>query len=123
MSEQPWWHPTSEDDWDEPLPEVVLLAAEYAAELPLSGAGHGLAWQLTKLTPELLDRLAAWQQEFDSEFHWQRGWSSTAVRDRWASAAQELAADVQRELGGRAKLALDLWPLRDDDPGGQKPDQ
>jgi hypothetical protein len=39
MSENPWWNPSDEDDldWDEPLPEVIFLAPDYMAELPLWG--------------------------------------------------------------------------------------
>lgn len=28
--------------------------------------------------PQLLDRLAAWQQEFDAYYHWDRGWESAS---------------------------------------------
>jgi len=68
MSESPWWHPTDDDDWDEPLPPVVTLEPDYHAKLPLGGEGE-LPWQRTKFTPELLDRLAAWQEEFETNFH------------------------------------------------------
>jgi hypothetical protein len=61
----------------------------------------------------LLDRLAAWQEEFDSNFHWQQGWRSEDARDRWANEAQDLARDVRAELGTRAELFVDLWPLQD----------
>ena len=115
MSEHPWWHPGEDDlaGWDEPLPAVVELAPDYSAELPLWGAGFGnIAWQFTKFSPELLDRLAAWQQEFDDSFDWQSGWRSTETRDRWAREAEELAADVRTELGTRAELTVRLWPLK-----------
>jgi hypothetical protein len=113
LSEKPWWHPTDDDDWDEPLPPVVTLAPDYHAKLPLGGEGE-LAWQRTKFSPRLLDRLAAWQEEFDSNFHWQRGWRSQDMRDRWANEAQDLARDVRTELGTRAELFVDLWPLLQD---------
>jgi hypothetical protein len=115
VSEHPWWHPGDDDlaGWDEPLPAVVELAPDYGAELPLWGQGFGnIAWQFTKFSPRLLDRLAAWQQEFDDSFHWQSGWRSTGIRDRWAREAEELAADVRAELGTRAALTVRLWPLK-----------
>jgi|SRR5215831_20845559 len=112
MSDNPWWDPTDDDDWDEPLPPVVTLSPEYSAELPLGGEGQ-LPRQRTKFSPELLDRLAAWQKEFDSNFHWEKGWRSNDVRDRWASEAEDLAAAVRAELGTRAELVVDLWPLQD----------
>jgi hypothetical protein len=46
----------------------------------------------------LLDRLAAWQEEFDAYFHWETGWRSAEIRDRWARQAVELASDVRSEL-------------------------
>ena len=79
------------------LPDVITLAPDYGAELPLWGNGFGnIAWQYTKFSRGLLDRLAAWQQEFDAHCHWDRGWESDEIRDRWASQAEDLAADVHR---------------------------
>jgi hypothetical protein len=117
MVENPWRHP-SEDDlgWDDPLPSVVKLGPACMADLPLWGEGFGnIAWQFTKFSPELLDRLAAWQREFDADFHWEAGWRSAAARDHWAHEAADLASAVRAELGTRAELVLDLWPLKDDD--------
>jgi hypothetical protein len=113
VSENPWWHP-SEDDlgWDEPLPAVIRFGPDYSAPLPLWGEGFGnIAWQFTKFSPQLLDRLAAWQQEFDDNYDYRSGWRSAAIRDRWARDAKRLAAQVQAELGSRARLDVDLWPL------------
>lgn len=111
MGKNPWWQPPESDlSWDEPLPDVVELAPDYMAELPLWGDGFGnISWQFTKFSPGLLDRLAAWQQEFDDNFD--RGWRSAEIRDRWAREAGELAADVRAELGTRAELVVRLWPL------------
>ena len=101
---------------DEPLPSVVILAPDYHAGddagLPLWTEESGqISWRSTRFSPKLLDRLAAWQEEFESNFHWENGWSSERARAKWACEAQELAADVRRELGTRASLAVDLWPL------------
>src|SRR5262245_13692468 len=71
--------------------------------------GHRLAAH--QVRSQLLDRLAAWQREFDDNFHWDRGWRSAQTRDRWASQAEELAADMRAELGTRAELTVRLWPL------------
>lgn len=113
MGENPWWHPSQDDlHWDDPLPGTIELSPDYSAELPLWGAGFGnLAWQYTKFSPQLLDRLAAWQQEFDDNFRWDTGWRTTEIRDRWAGQAAKLAADVRAELGTRAELTVRLWPL------------
>lgn len=106
MDQSPWWEPGEADlGWDDPLPDVVTLAPDYGAELPLWGNGFGnIAWQYTKFSPGLLDRLAAWQQEFDAHHRWDRGWESDEIRDRWASQVEGLAADVRTELGTRARL-------------------
>jgi hypothetical protein len=113
MSQSPWWHPSEEDlGWDDPLPDVVVLSPDYSAELPLWGAGFGnIAWQFTKFSPGLLDRLAAWQQEFDDNYHYSYGWKSAAIRRQWVSQVESLAADVQAELGARASLVVELWGL------------
>jgi len=113
MGEHPWWHPGEDDlGWDEPLPDVVELSPDYGADLPLWGKGFGnIAWQYTRFSPGLLDRLAAWQREFDDNFHWDNGWRSTQIRDHWAGQAERLAADVRAELGDRAELIVRLWPL------------
>jgi hypothetical protein len=113
MAQNPWWQPSEADlGWNDPLPAVVELAPDYGAELPLWGDGFGnIGWQYAKFSPGLLDRLAAWQQEFDANFHSESGWRSAEIRDRWASQAGELAADVRAELGTRAKLVVRLWPL------------
>jgi hypothetical protein len=57
-------------------------------------------------------RFAAWQRDFDHDFHWEHGWRSAEVRDRWARQAAALAADVRAELGTRAELSVRLWPLQ-----------
>lgn len=113
MGENPWWHPSDDDlGWDEPLPPVIQLAPDYSAPLPLWGEGFGnIAWQFTKFPPELLDRLAAWQHDFDDNYHYQTGWRSAAIRDRWAHQANDLATDVRAALGTRAELVVDLWPI------------
>lgn len=115
MSENPWWHPSHADlSWDEPLPREIILAPDYMADLPLWGEDGNVNWQFTKFPPELLDRLAAWQHDFDGNFHWESGWRSAEARDRWASQAKDLAADVRAALGTRAELVVDLWPLKEE---------
>ena len=118
MSENPWWQPGDDGPgWDEPLPRQIVLAPDYMADLPLWGEGFGnIDWRFTKFPPELLGRLAAWQREFDDNFHpWESGWRSAAIRDYWAHQATDLAADVRAALGTRAELVVDLWPIDEED--------
>jgi hypothetical protein len=60
MTDQPWHHPETAEEWDEDLPPVVILSPDYAGDLPLYSEEGGLAWERTKFSPALLDRLAAW---------------------------------------------------------------
>ena len=112
MGQNPWWHP-SEDDLAraQPLPKVIELAPDYGADLPLWGDEGNIPWQDTKFRPELLDRLATWQQDFDTNYHWDTGWRSAQAHDRFARQGEELAADVRAELGTRAELHVRLWSL------------
>ena len=113
MHQNPWWHPSEADQgWDEPLPYMITLAPDYGAELPLWGGGFGnIDWRFTKFSPELLDRLAAWQREFDAHHHWEHGWESDEARDQWSSQVDELAASVRAELGTRSRLLVKPWGL------------
>jgi hypothetical protein len=114
MDERPWWHPGRDDEWDEPLPAVVILEPDYGAELPLTSEEGMLGWQQTGFSPQLLDQLAAWQEAFESGFHFDTGWRSRQLRDEWATQASELEAAIRAELGRRAELVVHLWPLNDD---------
>ncbi len=81
VSEGPWWHPGRNDEWDEPLPTVVILEPDYGAELPLTSEEEGmLDWQQTRFSPQLLDQLVAWQEAFEAGFHHLTGWRSPQLR-------------------------------------------
>jgi len=47
MSQNPWWHPSDDD----------------------LGFGN-IDWRYSKFPPALLDRLAAWQQEFGDNYRY-----------------------------------------------------
>ena len=36
--------------------------------------------------------------------------------EHWAARANELVAELQAELAGKAELEVDLWPLPQGDP-------
>jgi hypothetical protein len=114
VGEKPWWRAHEDDDgWDEPLPGVITLSPEYGAELPLWGEPLGnIDWHFTKFPPELLDRLAAWQEEFDENYDYETGWRSDAAWDHWTAEAGELVAQLRAALGTRARLVVKLSPFR-----------
>ena len=68
------------------------------------------------LSPELLDRLATWQLQFDSNFHHEDGWIDTAERDAWVRHADALVSDLRREVPVDVPLVVDLWPIEDSKP-------
>jgi hypothetical protein len=64
------------------------------------------------LIPEgLLERLIAWNDYFNANCHWERGWQSEEVKTKWAEEARPLVAELRDALKGKAKLVVDLWPL------------
>ena len=93
MDERPWWHPSRDDEWDEPLPTVVILEPDYGAELPLTSEEGMLGWQQT-CSPR--NSWTSWQEAFESGFHFDTGWRSRQLRDKWATQASELEAQSVR---------------------------
>jgi hypothetical protein len=85
---------------------LVRLMPEYSAPMPLWGR-----WQELELPELLLRRLAAWQEDFDSNFHWDHGWKSSAAREAWAADAATLETMLRQAVGDRARVTVDLWPL------------
>lgn len=84
----------------------ITLRPDYSAGLPLWGD-----WEELKLPLSLLVRLYRWQRTFDRGFNPERGWDTAQNRDAWAAEASRLVDDLQRVIGKRAELTVDLWPL------------
>ena len=125
MAKGPWWTPTEGDlAWDRPLPKSVRFNTDYGAELPLWGDGYGnIGWQATKLSPALLDRLAAWQDRFDASYDYEHGWKSDEIEREWQAEGSILLADLRKELAGRgvevtAPKWLDPSPIPPDSTEG-----
>jgi len=85
---------------------LVRLMPDYSAPMPLWGR-----WQQLDLPELLLRRLAAWQEDFDSNFHWDHGWKSSAAREAWAAEAVTVETLLRQAVGDRARVTVDLWPL------------
>jgi hypothetical protein len=89
-------------------PVVIRFMPEYGVDVPLFPQSD----DTDALVPEdLLAKLMRWQSEFDKNFHYEMGWKSTEVRDRWAAEAVPLEAELREALKGKADLVVDLWPL------------
>jgi hypothetical protein len=99
-----------EHDWfsdGEPL--RLRLAPDYV--MGISGLWPSSDDTDAMVSPELLTRLVAWNDEFNVNFHYERGWRSEEARDRWAEESVDLAAQVRAAVEGKAELQIDLWPL------------
>jgi hypothetical protein len=96
-------------DWfPDGVPVVIRFQPEYGVEVPLFPQSD----DTDALVPrDLLARLIRWQSEFDQNYHYEKGWKSGEVRDRWAAEAVPLEAELRVALGGKADLVVNLWPL------------
>jgi hypothetical protein len=59
----------------------------------------------------LLDALADWQVQFDTDFHYETGWISEDLAAGWAQRGEELAAALRQALPPTIPLHVDLWPV------------
>jgi hypothetical protein len=73
VGERPWWRPGQDDEQDGPLPAVVILEPDYGAELPLTSEEEGVLGWADRVLPQLLDRLADWQEAFEAGHHYDTG--------------------------------------------------
>jgi hypothetical protein len=95
----------------DPPPTEVRLAPEYS--LP---EGFVPLWPSSEATdalvsPDLIKRLLAWQEDFAANYDFDFGWGSDAARERWATTSLGLEADIRDALAGKVDLVVDLWPL------------
>ena len=100
------WSPPHDDD---PVPVTkVTLMPEYGVELPLWGADW---WELGPTRP-LLDELADWQEQFDTNFSSETGWLNDSIADECERRADALASAVAEQLPPDVPFGVDLWPIR-----------
>jgi hypothetical protein len=93
--------------WNQ-VERTIKLMPEYSVEIPLWGP-----WQELDLSATLLSRLRRWQEFFDESFRWDSGWASSTARDRWASEAEAVEEELRREVGDRADVVVNLWPIQE----------
>ena len=92
----------------------VRLMTDYEAGWPLWTTEKGLtAPDACSLSASLTADLLGWQDLFEREFRWDRGWRSAAAEARYARDAAELLHRLRREVGPGVEVTLDAWPVSD----------
>jgi hypothetical protein len=93
---------------------IVKLMSDYSAGWPLWSADEGLlAADAFSLSASLTADLRAWQDLFEAEFHWDRGWRTPEAEARYARTAPELLHHLRREFGPDVHVTLNAWPVTD----------
>jgi hypothetical protein len=111
VGQDAWWNPSEDGlDRDEPLTREIELSPYYCN--PLNSAVERRLRECRLATHQVPARTPgparAWQQDFESDHHYDTGWRSAAIGSRWAQDAEDLADDVQAALGSRAELTVRL---------------
>ncbi len=75
------------------------------------GRRRGGWTMLLDLPVGLLNDLADWQEQFDTNFRHDTGWISDAVATDWADRADQLAAALRDALPATVALHVNLWPV------------
>ena len=86
------------------------MAPEYGVDIPLWGP-----WEDLHLPHDLLERLAAWQHQWEHNVDWESGtWrSGPEALNEWRQVGEELADDLRSEVGDRAPVEV---PTYSDEP-------
>ncbi|CAL9462951.1 hypothetical protein SUDANB95_02659 [Actinosynnema sp. ALI-1.44] len=84
--------------------------SDYGVDWPLWDSDGAMARSAVDLSEALAVRLVAWQQHFEEHFHHERGWSSGRDAALYAKEGGELLHLLRDEIGGWARVELDLWP-------------
>jgi hypothetical protein len=85
--------------------------SDYGVGWPLFDDRSALEPSDLELSSELVARLYAWQEHFERHFHYDRGWRSAEDAAAYAREGQQLRRLLAAEVGGRAQVELDLWPI------------
>lgn len=76
-------------------PVVLRFMPEYGTRVPLFPRSD---FTDALVPEELMSKLIRWQEDFLENFHWEDGWRSPDVRDRWAVDAVSLASELRQAL-------------------------
>jgi hypothetical protein len=92
----------------------VKLMSDYVAGWPLWTVEEGLiAPGAFSLSASLTADLRDWQELFEREFHWDRGWRTPEAEAHYARAAPGLLLRLNQELGPDVHVTVDTWPVSD----------
>ncbi len=84
---------------------TIRPAPDYGVEVPL----WPQADETDALVPEdLLHRLMAWQTDWETHFHYERGWDSEDSEARWRRDGSALATEVRSAFPRGWKLKADF---------------
>lgn len=90
-------------------PRVIRLMSDYSA-VPLWHGGM-IAIEWLELSPELEHDILAWDELFQTRFHWEDGWRDLDARDEYARLGPILRDRLAAEVKDFAVVELDLWPV------------
>ena len=79
------------------------MAPDYGVDIPLWGP-----WEDLNLPDDLLERLAAWQEEWEASVDWESGtWrTGTQAREKWREAGQVLADQLRSAVADRIPVEV-----------------
>ena len=93
-----------------PSPQRLLrIFCDYGAEWPLWEHGMQVPEDYA-LSDALSARVSQWNDQFQENMHWDRGWSMGFDEQQWMQAGLRLTKDVQRELSSPISVRYWQWP-------------
>ena len=84
---------------------TIRLAPDYGVDVPLWPQSDETE---SKFPEELIQRLVVWQDFWESNHSWDRGWVSEESCAQWMHDGTILAADLRKALPPRWKLISDF---------------
>ena len=103
---------------DEPTRRTIRVFPDYGRDWPLwenTTDEHDYGYTMSPsdygLSVGLTERLAEWNDLWESNFESQGGWISVESRAEWARLADGIIADLRTEVYWLADVKYEPWPL------------
>jgi hypothetical protein len=93
---------------DDGSPRVIGLMSDYSTVPLWSGGNISIEW--LELSPELEGAILAWDQLFQTHFHWDDGWRDLAARAEYARLGPVLRDRLAVEIAEFGVVELNMWP-------------